>query len=298
MSFVALDLVPLLAAMLACLACGLLGNLLLLTRQSLLGDAVSHAVLPGIVLAFLLTGSRAAAPMLAGAVAAAFAAALLVGVLTRAARLAPQAAMGIVFSGFFALGVVLLETGVGRRVDLDLEHVLLGQLDTLVWPAATGWGSALDAEALAALPPEALLIAAVAVAVPLLFALLWKELRLLAFDPDFAAVTGFAPRALSLLLLAALAVACVAAFWAVGAILTLAALVVPPVVARLLTRSYRAQVLASAAVALAMGAGGVLLAGALPAALGQGWAVSGAGMVAVVGGVMVLAARLCARESR
>jgi manganese/zinc/iron transport system permease protein len=298
MSFVALDLVPLLAAMLACLACGLLGNLLLLTRQSLLGDAVSHAVLPGIVLAFLLTGSRAAAPMLAGAVAAAFAAAVLVGVLTRAARLSPQAAMGIVFSGFFALGVVLLETGVGRRVDLDLDHVLLGQLDTLIWPAATGWHSLLDAKALAALPPEFLLIGAVAIAVPLLFALLWKEVRLLAFDPDFAAVTGFAPRALSALLLAALAVACVAAFWAVGAILTLAALVVPPVVARLLTRSYRAQILLSAAVAVAMGAGGVLLAGVLPAALGQDWAVSGAGMVAVVGGVMVLAARLRARESR
>jgi manganese/zinc/iron transport system permease protein len=298
MSFVALDLVPLASAMLACLACGLLGNLLLLTRQSLLGDAVSHAVLPGIVLAFLVTGSRAAAPMLAGAVLAAFAAALLVGVLTRAARLPPQAAMGIVFSGFFALGVVLLETGVGRRVDLDLEHVLLGQVDTLVWPAATGWESLLDATALAALPPEALLIGAVAVAVPLLFAALWKELRLLAFDPDFAAVTGFAPRALSLLLLAALAVACVAAFWVVGAILTLAALVVPAVVARLLTRSWRGQVLLSAAVALAMGSVGVLLAGAVPAALGLGWAVSGAGMVAVVGGALVLAARLAARETR
>jgi manganese/zinc/iron transport system permease protein len=231
-------------------------------------------------------------------VVAAFAAAVLVGTLTRAARLSPQAAMGIVFSGFFALGVVLLETGVGRRVDLDLDHVLLGQLDTLVWPAATGWESLLDAEALAALPPELLLIGAVALAVPLLFALLWKELRLLAFDPDYAAVTGFAPRALSALLLAALAVACVAAFWAVGAILTLAALVVPPVTARLLTRSYRAQVLLSAAVALAMGAGGVLLAGVLPAALGQDWAVSGAGMVAVVGGAMVLAARLLDRESR
>jgi ABC-type Mn2+/Zn2+ transport system permease subunit len=74
--------------------------------------------------------------------------------------------------------------------------------------------------------------------------------------------------------------------------------VVPPVVARLLTRSYRVQILLSAAVAVAMGAGGVLLAGVLPAALGQDWAVSGAGMVAVVGGVMVLAARLRARESR
>jgi manganese/zinc/iron transport system permease protein len=298
MSFVALDLVPLLAAMFACLACGLLGNLLLLTRQSLLGDAVSHAVLPGIVLAFLLTGSRDAAPMLAGAIAAAFAAALLVGALTRAARLSPQAAMGIVFSGFFAAGVLLLETGVGRRVDLDLDHVLLGQLDTLIWPAGTGWGSLLDAGALASLPQEVLLIGAVGLAVPLLVAALWKEARLLAFDPDFAAVSGFAPRLLSAVLLAALAIACVAAFWAVGAILTLAALVVPPVVARLLTRSYLAQVLVSALVALTMGAAGVLLAGALPAALGQGWAVSGAGMVAVVGGMFVLAARLSGHRPR
>jgi manganese/zinc/iron transport system permease protein len=299
-SFVALDLPPLAAAMLACLACGLIGNLLLLTRQSLLGDAVSHAVLPGIVLAFLLTGSRAALPMLLGAVIAAFAAALAVGVLTRAARLAPQVAMGIVFSGFFALGVVLLETGVGRRVDLDLDHALLGQLDALVWPAADGWGALLDAAALAALPPELWLIGGVAVAVPALLALLWKELRLLAFDPDFAAVSGFAPRALSALLLAVLAVVCVAAFWAVGAILTIAALVMPAAVARLLTRSYRGQVLASAVVALAMGAGGVALAGAIPALAGWDGGLSGAGMVAVTGALMVLAAHGVrhARETR
>jgi manganese/zinc/iron transport system permease protein len=299
-AFVALDLPPLAAAMLACLACGLVGNLLLLTRQSLLGDAVSHAVLPGIVLAFLLTGSRSALPMLLGAVLAAFAAALAVGVLTRAARLAPQVAMGIVFSGFFAFGVVLLETGVGRRVDLDLDHVLLGQLDALVWPAASGWGALLDPAALAELPPELWLIGAVALLVPAVMALLWKELRLLAFDADFAAVSGFAPRALSALLLAVLAVVCVAAFWAVGAILTIAALVMPAAVARLLTRSYRGQVLASAAVALGMGAGGVALAGAIPALVGWDGGLSGAGMVAVTGAVMVLAAHLVrrARETR
>ncbi|MCS6933330.1 MAG: metal ABC transporter permease [Acetobacteraceae bacterium] len=300
MSFVALDLVPLLAAMLACLACGLVGNLLLLTRQSLLGDAVSHAVLPGIVLAFLLTGSRDAGPMLAGAVLAAFAAALLVGLVVRAARLPPQAAMGIVFTGFFALGVVLLEAGVGRRVHLDLDHVLLGQLEALVWPAAEGWHSLLDPAALAALPPEIRLIGAVALSVPVVLAALWKELRLLAFDPEFAAVSGFAPRALSALLLAVLAVVCVAAFWAVGAILAIAALVAPPAAARLLARSYRGQVLASAAVALAMGAGGVLLAGALPWLAGWGFGLSASGMVAVAGGVLVAAAALLARarESR
>jgi manganese/zinc/iron transport system permease protein len=300
MSFVALDLVPLAAAMLACLACGLIGNLLLLTRQSLLGDAVSHAVLPGIVLAFLLTGSRDALPMLAGAVLAAFAAALLVGLLLRAARLPPQAAMGIVFTGFFAAGVVLLEAGVGRQVHLDLDHVLLGQLEALVWPAASGWHSLLDPGALSALPPEILLIGGVALAVPLLLALLWKELRLLAFDPDFAAVSGFAPRALSALLLAVLAVACVAAFWAVGAILAIAALVAPAAAARLLTRSYRGQVLASAAVALAMGAGGVLLAGAIPALAGWEFGLSASGMVAALGGALVAGAALLrrARESR
>lgn len=300
MSFVALDLVPLLAAMLACLACGLIGNLLLLSRQSLLGDAVSHAVLPGVVLAFLLTGSREAGPMMAGAVLAAFAAAILVGLIVRAARLPPQAAMGIVFTGFFALGVVLLEAGVGRRVHLDLDHVLLGQLEALIWPAAQGWESVLDPAALAALPPALPLIAAVAAVVVLLLLALWKELRLLVFDPDFAAVAGFAPRGLSVLLLAVLAMACVAAFWAVGVVLTIAALVVPPTVARLLARSYRGQILLSAVVGPLMGVGGVLLAGGLPALFGWQFGLSAAGMVAVVGGVLVAAAMVFRRrcESR
>jgi len=285
--FLQLDFAPLLAAVTACLACGLLGNLLLLTRQSLLGDAISHAVLPGLVLGFVVSGTRATLPMVAGAMVAAVVAALLIDLVRRLARLESGAAMGVVFSGLFALGLVLIETTGARAVDLDVDCVLYGQLEALIWPAATGLSSLLDPAALAELPAEARTLAAVLALVLAGLALLWKELRLAAFDPDFAASIGFAPRGLSLIVLVLVAVACVAAFWAVGSILVIAALVAPPAIARLLTDDYRRQFLLSAGAAVAMGAGGYGAAVLVPMLLGLGHGLNAAGMMAVVAGLLL-----------
>lgn len=286
-TFLQLDLAPLLAATLACLVCGLIGNLLLLTRQSLLGDAISHSILPGIVAGFWVSGTRAAPPMVLGALAAAILAALLIGLVRRLTRLEPGAAMGVVFSGMFALGVVLIEVSGAHAVDLDLDCVLYGQLEALIWPAATGPASLVDAAALADFPAEVWTLAAALSLVLLMLALLWKELRLAAFDPDFAAATGFPPRLLSALVLVLVAVACVAAFWAVGSVLVIAALVAPAAIARLLTDRYAAQFALSGLVAVAMGAGGYLAAAALPGALGLGHGLSAAGMIAVAAGVLL-----------
>ncbi len=285
--FLQLDLAPLLAATLACLACGLIGNLLLLTRQSLLGDAVSHSVLPGIVAGFWVTGTRAAFPMVVGALVAAVASALLIGLVRRLTRLEPGAAMGVVFSGMFALGLVLIEVSGAAAVDLDVDCVLYGQLEALIWPAATGLGSLLDPKALAEFPAEVGTLLGALVLILLVVLGLWKELRLAAFDPDFAQAIGFAPRVLSTLVLVAVAVACVASFWAVGSVLVIAALVAPAAIARLLTDGYAAQFGISAAVAVAMGAGGYLAAAGLPGLLGLGHGLNAAGMIAVVAGLLL-----------
>jgi manganese/zinc/iron transport system permease protein len=294
--FLQLDLAPMLAATLACLACGLLGNLLLLTRQSLLGDAISHAVLPGIVAGFWISGTRAAAPMVAGAMAAAVGASLLIALVRRLARLEPGAAMGVVFSGLFALGLVLIEVSGAHAVDLDVDCVLYGQLEALIWPAATGPTSLLDPAALAEFPAEVKTLAIVVMIILGLLALLWKELRLAAFDPDFARSIGFSPRPLSLLVLVLVSVACVAAFWAVGSILVIAALVAPAAIARLLTDAYARQFLLSGAAALAMGAGGYWAAALAPRALGLDHGLNAAGMMAVTAGLLLAGACLLGRR--
>ena len=288
--FLRLDLPALLAAILACGSCGLLGSFLLLRRDSLLGDALSHAVLPGIIAGFAITGARAGLPMLLGALAAALLAVFLIGLVRRVARLESGAATGAVFTSFFALGLMLIEATGARSVDLDLDCVLFGQLESLVWLEAQGFGSLLDPVALAALPRQLFLLVAVAVVLAGLVALLWRPLHLLCFDPDYATAIGLPARGLELALNLMVAAAAVAAFEAVGSILVVAMLVCPAAAIRLLTDSYRAQVLGGAALGAALGALGYALAGPLPAAFGQDFALNAAGVIGTLGGVTVAGA--------
>ena len=288
--FLRLDLPALLAAILACGICGLLGSFLLLRRDSLLGDALSHAVLPGIIAGFAITGARAGLPMLLGALAAALLAVFLIGLVRRVARLESGAATGAVFTSFFALGLMLMEATGARSVDLDLDCVLFGQLESVVWLEAQGFASLLDPVALAALPRQLFLLAAVAVVLAGLVALLWRPLHLLCFDPDYAAAIGLPARGLELALNLMVAAAAVAAFEAVGSILVVAMLVCPAAAIRLLTDSYRAQVLGGAALGAALGALGYALAGPLPAAFGQNFALNAAGVIGTLGGLAVAGA--------
>jgi len=130
------DLFPLAAGVLAALGCGLLGNFLVLRRLSLMGDAISHSVLPGLVIAFLVTSSRGSLAMFIGATVAGLATVVLVEAVKRLGRVESGAAMGVVFSVLFALGVLLIEVASARGVDLDADCVLHGQLETLVWFSA------------------------------------------------------------------------------------------------------------------------------------------------------------------
>ncbi|GIW74295.1 MAG: manganese ABC transporter permease [Phycisphaerales bacterium] len=281
----ALDLFPLAAAVLSAICCGLLGNFLVLRRLSLMGDAMSHSVLPGLVVAFMLTGSRAAPVMFAGAAAAGLVTVLLVELVKRLGRLEPGAAMGVVFSVMFALGVLLIER-VARNTDLDAECVLHGQLETLIFDGPMRWGSLRWSAVLEHAPPAVWTLALTAALCLAVVALLYKELRLAAFDPQLASALGFNATGLHVLLMVLVAAAVVASFEAVGSILVIAMLIVPAATARLLTDRLITQLLVSLAVAVASAVLGYVGATAVPQALGAG-PVNAAGAIAVVLGVML-----------
>ncbi|HZH25894.1 MAG TPA: metal ABC transporter permease [Azospirillaceae bacterium] len=287
-----IDLPALLAALFACVANALVGNYLVLRRQSLLGDAVSHAVLPGIVGGFLVSGTRTIVPMFAGSLAAAVIAGVLIEAVRRIGRLEAGAAMGVVFTVMFALGVVLIEQSGARAVDLDAECVLFGQLEDIVWVAATTPASLLHASTWADFPREVVQLAAVTALIALVIVLFWKELRITAFDPALATTLGIPAGLFHYGLVVLTAIAAIASFEAVGSILVIAMLICPPATARLLTDRLATQVWMSAGIGVVCAVLGYGLAAFGPLALGHDNSLSAAGMIAVVGGVLLAAAAL------
>jgi manganese/zinc/iron transport system permease protein len=293
--FLQLDLPAMLSGTLAAMVCGLLGNFLILRRQALVGDALSHAILPGLVIAFILAGSQAVFPMVAGAFVAALIAVLGIEVFRRLGKVEIGAAMGVVFTSFFAFGVVLLEAGLGN-VHLDAEHALYGQLEAVVWIGLTDWGGLLDGAVLANAPPRLMLLAGVAVVVALIVLAFFKELTITSFDRAHAGAMGLPVRTIDAGLMALVALAAVAAFQAVGSILVIAMFICPPATARMLTDRLSTQCWISLVVAAFSGIAGYLAAAWLPLMLGAGNALNAAGMIALVAGVvqtlaMVLAPR-------
>ena len=201
--------------------------------------------------------------------------------------------MGVVFTAMFAAGVLLLELSDTSNVHLDVQHALYGNLESLIWlDAAAGWPSLTDPEALAGLPPELARMAAVAAAIALLTALCWRPLVLSTFDEGYARALGLPVTALGLGLMAAAAAAAVAAFDAVGSIIVIAMFICPPAAARLMTDSLARQVAISLIVAAASAVLGFVLAGWGPLWLGYENAVSAAGMIAAVSGLILALACL------
>src|SRR5688500_3854216 len=202
------------AAMLGIVS-GSLGTYAVLRRQSLLGDAISHAALPGIALAFLLTGSRASLTLTIGAALAGFLGTLAIMAIVRSSRVKYDAALGIVLSVFFGVGLVVL-TFVQKRPDAaqaGLDRYLFGQAAALLER---------DLVTMALLGGAALLVA-------LAF---WKELKVLSFDPDYGATLGLRVRALDVLLTGLLVVAIVIGLQTVGVVLMSAMVVAPAAAAR------------------------------------------------------------------
>jgi manganese/zinc/iron transport system permease protein len=296
--FVALSLTPLLIGCLAAVACALPGNFLVLRRQALIGDAISHVVLPGIVVAFLVTGTISTIPMLIGSAGAALFSVAMIEGIRRFGRIEPGAAMGVTFTSMFAGGVLLLEQSDTSGVHLDVEHALFGNLESLIWLDATGWGSLLDLDALAGLPPELFRIALVALVIAALLAVFWRPLAISTFDEGFADTLGLPTRAIGLGLVVVSAIAAVAAFDAVGSIIVIAMFICPPAAARLMTNRLGAQVAWSVGFALLSAVAGYVLAGYGPLWLGGEDAVSAAGMIATVSGVILGVAAVAGPERK
>lgn len=285
--FVPLSLPPILIGILAAIACALPGNFLVLRKQALIGDAISHVVLPGIVLAFLVTQALDAWAMLLGAGAAALFAVVMIDVIKRVSRIEVGAIMGVVFTTLFALGVLLLEQSSATSVHLDVEHALMGNLESLIWLEARGWASLLDPVALAGLPPELPRLTLTLALIIVLLILFWRPLTLSTFDEGYAESLGLPVRATSLGLVMVAALAAVTAFDAVGSIIVIAMFICPAAAARLMTDRLRSQIWWSVGFATLSASLGYVLAGYGPLWIGLENSVSAAGMIAVVSGLIL-----------
>ena len=256
--------------MLTGMACGLVGSFLVLRRMAMLGDAISHAVLPGIALAFLLTHSRQSMIMLIGAAAVGILTAFVVEMLHKKGRQQTDVSIGVTFTALFAVGVILISL-FGRYVDLDQDCVLFGEIAFVPWD--TWIMNGID------LGPRAVWSLGVTLLVNLLFILLfYKELKLTTFDPVLARSMGIPTNLIHYGLMGCVALSAVAAFESVGAILVVAMLVVPAAAAYLMTERLAVMLWLSAIIGGVSAIVGFYVAAPLDASI--------AGMMAAIAGIV------------
>lgn len=220
----------LLISVLVAIPTALLSCFLVVKGWALMGDAISHAVFPGVVLAYMV-----GLPFAVGAFAAGMGCALAVGYLNENSRIKQDTVMGVVFAGMFALGLVLYT---GIRSDVHLDHILFGDM------LGVGWVDIAESGAIAAV-------------VVLAIGLKWRDLLLHAFDPVQARTVGLHVRLLHYGLLTLISLAIVGALKAVGIILAVALLIAPGAIALLLTRSFGKMLCTAVAVAVASAVGGI-----------------------------------------
>ena len=216
-----------LVAVVVAVACALPGTLLVLRRMAMMSDAVSHAILPGIVVGVLLVGSLHSPLLLVAAALTGLLTTVLVEALNDTGRVKEDAAIGIVFPVLFSVGVLLIAQ-FASDMHLDTDAVLLGELAFAPFNRLLAFGYDLGPRALWTMSGVLLLNA-------LVLGLFYKELKLATFDPGLAASLGFRPRALHYALMGLVSLTAVSAFDAVGSILVVALMVGPPVTAYLLT---------------------------------------------------------------
>lgn len=262
------DVVIVLTAIFASTAASIVGCFLLLRRMTLIADAISHAVLPGIVAAYWLAGGHGATiPALLGAGAMGLLTVSAVEFLTRSRLVKSDAAIGIVFPLLFSLGVIAVSLWF-RQVHLDLDAVLYGEIayapfNTLVVAGVT-------------IPESWLIMGGLMLLNAAFVGLLFKELKVSTFDPALAAALGFVPAVVHYGLMTLLSLTTVGAFQSVGAILVIALVIVPPATAYLLTQNLATMIFIAIGVGVVASGAGYALAIVFDASI--------AGMMATVAG--------------
>lgn len=221
---------------------GMLGSFAVLRKQSLLGDAISHAALPGIVIAFLLTHNREPVVLMLGALIAGWTATLFMLNIIRTTRIKDDSALGLVLSVFFGLGLMLL-TFAQRLPDATqagLDKFLFGQAATL-------------------LQRDVITMAFIGFLALALLLILWKEFKLMTFDPEYAASLGFPVRVLDVVLTTLMVIAIVIGLQTVGVVLMSAMIVAPAAAARQWTDKLNLMVLLGGLFGALAGVSGTLI---------------------------------------
>ncbi len=232
-----------LIASVVAVSCSLLGVFLVLRRLSLMSDAISHAILLGIVIAFLIAGTVQSPLLIIGAAITGVLLVSVVHLLQKTRLVYEDAAIGLSFPAFFSIGVILVARYAGN-VHLDIDAVLLGELAFAPLDQLVIAGHFIGPRSLYTMAVICLLILA-------FISFFYKELKITTFDPGHAAALGFAPGLLGYILMALVSVTAVGAFDAVGSILVVALMIAPAATAYLLTDSLARMLLLSAAIGVA-----------------------------------------------
>tara|TARA_B100000900_G_scaffold410649_1_gene428843 strand:+ start:14724 stop:15572 length:849 start_codon:yes stop_codon:yes gene_type:complete len=243
---------------------GTLGNLLLLRKMSMMGDALSHAVLPGIVIAYLISGSQASLPLLFGAIVTGVLTTFLIQLFSSKGKMQADAAMGTVFTFLFAVGVILATKYAGQA-DIDADCVLHGELAFVPLEQTVFYG--LRA------PAAVWTLASLFLFIQLVFWLGYKGWVLTSFNPEYAESVGIRTTLWHYALMAATSVVTVVSFESVGAILVIAFLVVPAATAYLLTKDLRLMLVFVVFQGLLSAVGGYYISDLLDASISGSMAV-------------------------
>ncbi|MES2630132.1 MAG: metal ABC transporter permease, partial [Bacteroidota bacterium] len=213
--------------MLTAVCCSLLGTFLILRRMAMLGDAISHAVLPGLVIAFLLSGTRSSFPMLIGASVVGLLTTVIIEFLSSKSRLQADASIGITFTFLFAVGIILVSSLSGQ-IDLDQDCVLYGEIAYVPLDNLTLFGTVLG--------PRGIWVTGLNLLIVFGFISIgYKGLQITTFNRDFATAIGINVAAWQYSLMGAVSLTTVLNFELVGAILVVAFLIVPPATAYLVS---------------------------------------------------------------
>jgi manganese/zinc/iron transport system permease protein len=238
------------------ISAGVLGCFAILRRRALVGDAVAHAVLPGVCLAFIVVGDKDPFALLVGSMIFGWISMIVMDAIVRHTKLSTDASIGMVLSVFFGLGVVLLTyiQGTGNVNQSGLDAFLFGNAASLV-------------------PRDVMVFGSLSVLVLLVIALSWKELKLVSFDPGYGRAIGYPVKRLEFLIATLMVMTITVGLQAVGVVLMASMLIIPAAAGRYWTESLHIMVLVAGGVGAVSGVSGTVISGLAPAMPTGPWIV-------------------------